>query len=934
MLIKDIVREIAFADPEFSEVVKNDLDKKELVLSEDLARIFIDEIIWALSVEYSFAGMLLKGYINLLGNADSFRIQTYKKRIRESAQNGPTFARIMAEHLDRVLLYTEENLLENFLEAVAIMQNKGTYTLNEPLKVINILLDQKDGLTCSVYIEILKILFSKDLTYSESRHFAHILPKVVLSFPPLKRLSQTKQLHRIICRDYNLIDSYFDGLEKGLSILSDNALKEFVSLVLIKFENNKQLATKFLALESKFGKDIFRSLQTAAVLSGIRSQLSVYVKAKTGRAISICGLSQIPKIMRQEILNRYDGRSFVFSDGKSIYLPDEISLYDTFDNNHDLYKCLVSLESGYYEFGTFEFDIEKAFEFSGSMKNAFTQIYKNIDHEITENENCHDLDKFFSFFPKKELASDLFNIFEHGRIRIINLEKYPGLLRSSHPLIYDESKRLFINEKPEPLLFLLYIRMALGTDAFNFFEPDEITKNLVTKISDLFENKIKENYCVETCAVSVFQTYGLIEEALENKSLNETIKDHKTLKMPFGRRLRQDLYFATYEKYEKMGTEIKSELKKRKIHVFKSEIIKRLIKNGGSVLNDDIKDIIITSRNFSGQGQSIYVKDELDLSFTFLSEQGKKQDYQNYADDDLLASVFRYREWDANLCDYLNDHVRVLERKIEGIKSDFYINVLNDNMGTVKRIRKEFESFRPDEIKTLKRWIDGEEFDICALPEYVIDKKAGLTPTDRIYIKRIKQQRDIAALLLVDLSRSTSTLVAEAGKTVHEIIKEAVVLFCEALNTAQDTFAIAGFSGTGRLGVDYYNIKAFSENMDENVINRINAIYPQRRTRMGAAIRHAVYRLENTVSKTRLLLIISDGFPNDTDYKQNYAIEDTRRAVFEAESKKICVRAITIDAASDLRLDDLYGPYNHNIISDVRDLPDRLLKIYGTLTRQ
>ncbi|MBA3037459.1 MAG: hypothetical protein FP814_13340, partial [Desulfobacterium sp.] len=110
----------------------------------------------------------------------------------------------------------------------------------------------------------------------------------------------------------------------------------------------------------------------------------------------------------------------------------------------------------------------------------------------------------------------------------------------------------------------------------------------------------------------------------------------------------------------------------------------------------------------------------------------------------MLASVFRYREWDANLCDYLNDHVRVLERKIEGIKSDFYINVLNDNMGTVKRIRKEFESFRPDEIKTLKRWIDGEEFDICALPEYVIDKKAGLTPTDRIYIKRIKQQRDIA----------------------------------------------------------------------------------------------------------------------------------------------------------------------------------------------
>ncbi|MGB5158079.1 nitric oxide reductase activation protein NorD [Desulfobacterium sp. N47] len=934
MLIKDIVREIAVADPEFAKEVDNDLNEKEINYSDELARVFIDEIIWALSVEYSFACILLKGYINLLANADSLRIQTYKKLIRESAQNGPTFARIMAEHLVPVLACGDKNLFESFLETVAIMQNKGTYTLNEPLKVINILLDQKDGNTCSVYIEILKILFSKDLTYSEGRHFAHILPKAVLSFLPLKRLSQTKQLHRILCRDYHLIDSYFDGLEKGLSILSNNALEEFVSLALIKFENNKQLAVKFLALESKFGKDIFHGLQTAAVLSGIRSQLSVYVKAKTGRAISICGLSQIPKIMRQEILNRYDGRPFVFSDGKSIYLPDEISLYDTFDSNHNLYKCLVSLESGYYEFGTFEFDIEKAFEFSGSMKNAFTQIYTNKDHEITENENCHDLDKFFSFFPIKELASDLFNIFEHGRIRIINLEKYPGLLRSSYPLIYDESNRLFINENPEPILFLLYIRMALGTDAFNSFDPDEITKNLVTKISALFENKIKENNCVETCAVSVFQTYGLVEEALKNKSLNKTTKDYKMLKMPFGRSLRQDLYFAAYEKYEKMGAEIKTELKKRKIHVFKSEIIKRLIKNGGAVSNDDIKDIIISSRNFSGQNQNIYSGNSLDLSLPLFPELSNKQDYQNYQDNDSDSSVFRYREWDADLCDYLNDHVRVLERKIEGVKSDFYINVLNANMGTVKRIRKEFESLRPDEIKTLKRWIEGEEFDICALPEYVIDKKAGLIPTDRIYIKRIKQQRDISALLLVDLSRSTSTLVAEAGKTVHEIIKEAIVLFCEALNTAQDVFAIAGFSGTGRLGVDYYNIKEFSENMDENVINRINAIYPQRRTRMGAAIRHAISRLENTLSKTRLLVIISDGFPNDTDYKQNYAIEDTRRAVFEAESKKICVRAITIDAASDLRLDDLYGPYNHNIISDVRDLPDRLLKIYGTLTKQ
>lgn len=934
MQIKDIVKEIAFADPEIAKTVNDGLNKKQLCLSEELARIFIDETIWALSVEYSFGNILSEGYISLFGNVNSDRIQTYKELIRKSAQNGPTFARIMAGHLVPVLSHGDESFLESFLEAVTLMQKKGTYTLVEPLKVINALLDQKDRTTCFIYIKILKDLFSKDLTYSECRHFAHILPKAVLSFLPLKRLSQTQQLHRIIRKDYHLIDSYLDGLEKGLSILSNDALEKFVSLCLNKFEKDKLLGTKFLTLESKFGNDTFHGLQTAAVLSDTRSQLSVYVKAKTGRAISICQLSQIPKIMRHEILSEYGDKPFVFSDGKFIYLPDEISLYDTFDKNHDLYKCLVRLESGYYEFGTFEFDMEKAFEFSGSFKNAYAEVSENKNHDLTENDVCHDLEKFFRLFPVKELASDLLNIFEHGRIRIINMEKYPGLVRSSYPLIYDESERILKNENPEPLLFLLYVRMALGREALSSFEADEKTKNFITKISDLFENIIKENKCVETCAITVFQTYGLVEEALKKKRLNENLKDYKTLKIPFGCRLRQDLYFASHKKDEEMGMVIKAELEKKKIHVFKSEIIKRLIKNGGTVSNDDIKDIIISSRELSGQSQNSYTENSLVLSFPLFPELSNKQDYQNYQDNDSAVSVFRYREWDLNLCDYLSDHVRLLERKIEGLKSDFYINVLNTHKGTVKRIRREFESLRPNEIKTLKRWIEGEEFDICALPEYVIDKKAGITPTDRIYIKRIKQQRDIAVLLLVDLSRSTSTLVVEAGKTVHEIIKEAVVLFCEALNAAQDTFAIAGFSGTGRLGVDYYNIKEFSEKMDENIINRINAIIPQRRTRMGAAIRHAVFRLENTASKTRLLVIISDGFPNDTDYKQNYAIEDTRRAVFEAQSKKICVRAITVDVASDLRLDDLYGQYNHNIILDVRDLPDRLLKIYGTLTRQ
>jgi nitric oxide reductase activation protein len=148
-----------------------------------------------------------------------------------------------------------------------------------------------------------------------------------------------------------------------------------------------------------------------------------------------------------------------------------------------------------------------------------------------------------------------------------------------------------------------------------------------------------------------------------------------------------------------------------------------------------------------------------------------------------------------------------------------------------------------------------------------------------------------------------------------------------------DTFAIAGFSGTGRLGVDYFRIKDFDENMDDDIRQRINGMAPQRSTRMGAAIRHATCQLEKVSARVRLLIIMGDGFPNDVDYKQDYAIEDTRKAIFEAHSKNIYAHAITVYFAGDSKLDDLYGDVHHNVISDVRELPDKLLRIYSGLTR-
>jgi len=928
------LKNLYFADPEIAKSIEEKI-KNKIALTKEQALMFVEEVTWALSEEYAFGSVLAEGYIGLFGRANPDKVQIYKSLVRKAGETGPTLGRIMAERLVPVLLYGDDALLESFLDAVSSMQQKGTYTMAESLETVTILLDKRDGKTCFVYLKILKYLFSKDLTYGESRHFAHLLPKAVLSFTPLKRAWQAEQLYRIILEDYHLTDPFLEGMEKGLSFLLHDALKEFVSIGLKKIKKDKLLGIKFLSLESRFGADTLLRLQTAVPLSDVRLQLARYIKAKTGVAFSICPLSQTPKNMRREILNEHGGRPFVFSDGKFIYLPDEISLCDSYDENRNLYKCLVRLESGYHEFNSFEFDFEKALQYCNVIKDGDAPASGNEDRDIPGvKKDCSDLEKFFELFTVKELASDLFNIFEQGRLRIISQEKYPGLVRISYPLLFKEAERIWKNENPEPLLFFLYMRIALGKEPPDPFAADVKTAALVNVISGIFDKTTEEERSVETCASLVFQTYGSVEALLNENKKGDHVEDYRPFKMPFGHRLRPDLYFSANKKYEEMGTRIKAELEKRDIHVFKSAIIRRLIKNSGDLSNDDIRGIIISSRDFSDPARNNNSETPLELSLSLFPELINNKEEQAYPDDDSAAAIFRYREWDADLCDYLNDHVRVQERNIEGFKSDFYLSTLNRYMGTVKRIRREFELLRPEEIKILKKWIDGEEFDTCALVDYAIDKKTGMIPSDRLYTKRIKQQRDIAALLLVDLSRSTSALVMEANKSVHEIIKEAAVLFCEALNIAGDKFAVAGFSGTGRLGVDYYNIKDFSESMDDRIRQRINAVSPQRRTRMGAAIRHATRQLEKTASKVRLLLIISDGFPNDTGYKQSYAVEDTRMAVFEAHSKKICVRAITVDAAPDSRLDDLYGHFHHNVISDVRELPDRLLRIYGTLTRQ
>jgi len=923
------LKQLDLADPELFQAVKTSLDQKTVSVPKEEIGVLVTETLWALSMEISFGQSVAKGYTDLIGEVSSENFYRYRELIRRFGHKGPTLGRIMAEHLVPVLKYDDSEFLKRFLKTLMIMQSKGTYTLKEPLDELSKLLNEKDVDAACAYVDLLGNTFSEKMSYVQCQNFAYNIPRAIRTFSVSRRTWQIKQLHRVIKADHRLFDPFLHGMEKGLSLLSKGALEDFVSLALNKLKQRFKLSAKFLSLESQLGIDTYSDMQVTVPLSEVRQQLNNYLRARTSLSVSVKSLSELPDPM----LKAYGQETLVCSDGKFIYLPEEISKFFTKDENKKLFKCLTRLEAGLNEFGTFDFDLEKVTEKCLRVEGITDQSCE-LD-VISNQEHLSDLKRFFLLFPVPELADDLFTTFEHGRIRFLLNRQYPGIIRQTLPLLQQEALDMIkqIEQKHWEAVFLLYLKIALNVTLDKCIDLDQKTAVFIKQMEKRFKTAMAQDHSVETCAELVTIAYPDIDRLLNApESPGKLRKSYKSIQTPFGWRVRPELFIMSHINFEQMATTLNAQLANKGYKVYKSDIRRKLIANNGVISHEDIKSILLNNPNNINQDMS---KREIsiDLSWLDLSQLLNERALTPLIGNDDNGNVFWYKEWDVNLHDYLSTHVRVVDKFMPEFSDDFYINTLEQHQGLVQNIRYAFELLRPEGLIRLRQWVEGDEFDYRALLDFAIDKKAGKIPSDRLYIKHIKQTRDVAVLLLVDLSRSTSNTVYNSKVTILNVEKEAIVLFCEALRVVGDVFAIAGFSSTGPLGVDYLRIKDFEENLDNRVKQRINAMAPQRNTRMGAAIRHATCQLENISSKVRLLIILSDGFPNDIDYKHRYAIEDTRKAIFEARSKNIFTHAITVHFAGDPKLDDLYGNVHHNVISDVRELPDKLLRIYGSLTR-
>jgi nitric oxide reductase NorD protein len=700
------------------------------------------------------------------------------------------------------------------------------------------------------------------------------------------------------------VDQFEEWIEIGLRTMKDSSAKARRS---------------YFALETRQSNDTLRKTRTGLRLEEIQHVLRLYVEALTGREVEIDALTAMPQESR-------------IGDGRTIYLPNAIAEFDTEEMDFRLYKVLAAYGAGQIEFGTFAKDTAElraaftdladlysataeeidAFSLAGYIEDVQKGERALSDAELREEirrrrkkmPKGSDYRTVLQLFPEPRLARKIFTTMENARIDSRLRQSYRGLrkdldlmqefLQRNRPFIFDVP----YHQVPFELLFQITLCGGATDDARSFY--GQIVSEIETVVDSYL--RMKE----ASVADSLFATsrvYNLFQNITPEQT-HETDAESEEEKSEF----------AYDDKHAEEGlTEEKVKREERPQTI------------------QDLRDLF----NAWNAEEDEAEPDDLQGSEAWSHNEMPEQPLE--AGDEAFA----YDEWDRELNDYRVGWSRVIEKRVRKGDRNFVELARSRYRGVISSIRHQFQLMKPENLTKVNREIDGEDYDLNALVDFVIDRRADGRQSENIYTKRLRKQRDVAVSILLDQSSSTARTITRnplqpytyPGRRIIEIEKEGLVLMSEALEAVGDVYSINGFTSEGRRNVKFYVVKDFDEKYSEETERRIGGITFQNNTRLGAAIRHAAHKLLRQENRTKLLIILTDGRPYDHDYGDaRYAREDVREALIEAKSHGITPFCITIDRESEAELRDLYGDVGYTIIDDVLSLPERMPNIYRRLT--
>ena len=321
--------------------------------------------------------------------------------------------------------------------------------------------------------------------------------------------------------------------------------------------------------------------------------------------------------------------------------------------------------------------------------------------------------------------------------------------------------------------------------------------------------------------------------------------------------------------------------------------------------------------------ESEYFPDELD-GVSLNEVEGKEP----------VSEPFHYNEWDYQLQLYRPNWATLYERRLRKGDPELINKILKTHKPIANQLKNAIDRMQPQGLVKLKKQQEGSELDLDACVTALADIRSGITPSDRIYVKKVQHIRDVSVNLLMDLSESTNDMVLGSDKTILELMKEATSLLSWAIDKIGDKLTISGFASDSRHDVQYYRFKPFHYSFNDEVKGRLAGIKGGLSTRMGAAIRHAGVDLLTQSSAKRILLILTDGEPADIDVDDPQHLRmDAKKAVEELRSHGIVTFCISLDPHADEYVARIFGKNRFMVIDNIQKLPERLPQLFISLTK-
>lgn len=310
-------------------------------------------------------------------------------------------------------------------------------------------------------------------------------------------------------------------------------------------------------------------------------------------------------------------------------------------------------------------------------------------------------------------------------------------------------------------------------------------------------------------------------------------------------------------------------------------------------------------------------------------------DQESEADEDApeegaaAPAAFLYDEWCEAEDDYYRNFCRLREFRPEPAPEDESGKVVGPE---VERVRRIFEALRPDEAARQKYLQEGDAVNHEELVRFMVDRTRDPSPRATFYERQELQRRDVSVLILIDLSGSTGERVEH--ERVIELEEEAALVFGEGLSSLGDAFSVCGFNSNGPEDCRFYRLKDFEEPWGPLAIRRIRSVQALGSTRIGPAMRHGGYLLHQRPARRKLVLLITDGKPMDSDYspETRHAQYDVRKACQENRRRGIVTFALSTEENTVADMDLMFPDGRYGILPDMRKLSDILPWMYLKLT--